>query len=70
MMGPGLSSLSSYAAVVGSAHGPLIPAGPSARIIPVRAEELFYTVDFGRVKHNKGMAIVNPAALRKKIEEV
>ena len=69
-MGPGLSSLSSYAAVVGLAHGPLILAGPSARIILARAEELFCTVDFGRVKHNKGMVTVDPAALRKKIEEV
>ena len=68
-MGPGLSPLSSYAAVVGSAHGPLIPEGPSARIIPARAEELFCIVDFSRVKHNEGTATVNPAALRKRIEE-
>ena len=68
-MGPGLSSISSYAAVVGSAHGPLIPEGTSARIIPARAEELFCTVDFSRVEHSEGTVTADPAALRKKIEE-
>ena len=69
IMGPRLSSLSSYAAVVGLAHRLLIPEGPSARIIPARAEELFCTVDFSRVEHNKEIIMVNPAALRKRIEE-
>ena len=67
-VGPGLSPLSSYAAVVGSAHGPLILEGPSARIVPARAEELFCTVYFSRVEHNEGTATVDPAALRKRIE--
>ena len=64
-----MSSLSSYVAVAGLAYRPLTPEGLSARVIPVRVEELFCTVDFSRVEHNKGMVIIDPAALRKKIEE-
>ena len=68
MVSPKLSSLS-YVAVVGSAHGPLIPEGPSARIILGKAEELFYTVDFSRVEHNKEIIIIDPAIIRKRMEE-
>ena len=62
-------SLSSYIAAVGSAQGPFIPTGPSTRIIPARAEELFCTVDFSRVEHNEETTAADPAALRKKIEQ-
>ena len=68
-VGPGLSSLSSYAAVVRSPHGPLIPAGLPARITLIRIEELFYTVDFSRVEHVEGTTAADPAALRKKVEQ-
>ena len=68
-IGPRLSSLSSYTAVTGSAYRPFILEGLSARVISARAEELFYTVDFSRVEHNEGMATVDSAALRKKIEK-
>ena len=68
-MGPRLSSLSSYAAVVGSPHGPLIPAGLPARITLIRIEELFYIIDFSRVEHVKGIIAADPTALRKKVEQ-
>ena len=68
-MGLRLSSLSSYAAVVGSPHGPLILVELSARITLIRIEKLFYIVDFSRVKHVKETTAANPAALRKKVEQ-
>ena len=68
-VGPRLSPSSSYAAVIGSAHGPLISEGLSARIISTRAEELFCTVDFSRVENDEGTTTVDPAALRKRIKE-
>ena len=68
-VGPGLSFLSSYAAVVGLPHGPLILAELSARITLIRIEKLFYTVDFSRVEHVKGITAADPAALRKKVEQ-
>ena len=68
-VGPRLSFLSSYAAVIRSPHGPLIPAGLPARITLIRTEELFCTVDFSHVKHVKGITAADPAALRKKVEQ-
>ena len=44
-MSPELFSLSSYATVVGSAHGSLILEGPSAKIIPARAEEFSWNTE-------------------------
>ena len=69
IVGPGLSPLSSYAAVFRSAHGPLISEGLSASIVSTRVEELFCTVDFSRVEHNKGTTTIDPATLRKRVEE-
>ena len=59
----------SYTAAVGSAQGPLILTGLPTKIIPARREELFCTVNFSRVEHNKEIIAANPAALRKKIEQ-
>ena len=69
MVGPGLSFLSSYAAVIRSPHRPLILVGLPARITPIRIKKLFYIVDFSRVKHVKGITAANPATLRKKVEQ-
>ena len=63
------SSLSSYIAAVGLVQGPLILIGLPTRIIPARAEKLFYTVEFSRVEYNKEIIAANLAALRKKIEQ-
>ena len=68
-MGPGLPPLSSYAAAAVSAQGPLVPVGLSARNTPIRTEELFCTVGFSRVEHTEGTTAVDPAALRKKVEQ-
>ena len=63
------SSLSSYIAAVRLAQGPLILTGLPSRIILAKAEELFYTVNFSRVKHNKEIIAINLATLRKKVKQ-